>query len=383
MLSNRFLTVVSVFCFLLRSTHGMAELISITPSPVEEAAREKIIKDYVTLLPQLYNEAQKYAENLDVFRQKILFSHQKELPEEIRNLGNQAAELERKIIAPTTEDLQTYSQFLAHPNTGLTRLFPSDQEDNRLAAGTTPLNFLFTRGGGSFFQFKDRTHFFGYGSDITYRVFYKDRKGTLDYAYFRADFVDGQLGFLGELGLQDIRDNNAIDSHPIVQFARAYRPPANRNLWLGEQDRFWSNSVTTFNPFAPLAQNTPIETSHFSIKQPAMVGATYVVRSLIQDRYDILVAFQVIRQDPRDKSIIIAWKLLEDYNLENVRRPNRLNKDVFDGFPGRDGKDGQIQISISGSEKQLAWPQVISMRAKYDALLNSETYRDRIKNTSP
>jgi hypothetical protein len=47
------------------------------------------------------------------------------------------------------------------------------------------------------------------------------------------------------------------------------------------------------------------------------VSHTYLLRSIVYGRSDVLVAFQVARQD-EDGSVIIAWKLLKEFSTPKL-----------------------------------------------------------------
>lgn len=66
----------------------------------------------------------------------------------------------------------------------------------------------------------------------------------------------------------------------------------------------------------------------------AQVGFTYVVRSVSEGKYDVVAAFQVIREDALDGSLIIAFKLIREFPIARVLREPHDNK----GFDGLDGE---------------------------------------------
>lgn len=61
----------------------------------------------------------------------------------------------------------------------------------------------------------------------------------------------------------------------------------------------------------------------------AVVGSSYIVRSISPDYYDVLVAFKVHRQDS-DNSLILIWRLLEQYDTprRNYPLPNGAISDA-------------------------------------------------------
>lgn len=351
-----------------------AEKFEIKLTPIAENDRGAAIAEYKEIQRGLRSMGQKGGDPELLQLKKILrFSEKETIQANLLSWLEPLVELEGKILSPTKEDFDLFREFLLTPNTGLSRIFPADQDDPTIPSGGTPYDFVFTRGGGSFFQFKDRSHLYGYGSDITYRTFSTDE--MLDYAYFRVGFVDKQLGFLGELGLADIR--NLDLTHPIIQFARAYTPPVEVKDWDKEDALFWDNIVTMFNPFSTREENAEITRKDVSPKVPALVGATYVVRSMIAERYDVTTVFQVVRKDPVDGSIIIAWKVLDDVEIPQRKMPALSKSSGFDGFPGLDGRDGNVEINVGGQKQEFGFPNVVSTKAKYKFLLSSTEYINR------
>jgi len=63
-----------------------------------------------------------------------------------------------------------------------------------------------------------------------------------------------------------------------------------------------------------------IDGLEYKNRLPVHVGATYLLRSIVYDESDVLVAFRVARRED-DGSVIIAWKMLKEFTprkLENV-----------------------------------------------------------------
>jgi hypothetical protein len=52
--------------------------------------------------------------------------------------------------------------------------------------------------------------------------------------------------------------------------------------------------------------------NQYKNRLPVTVGASYILRSVIYDSSDVLVAFRIIRQDT-DGSLILLWKKLREF----------------------------------------------------------------------
>lgn len=58
----------------------------------------------------------------------------------------------------------------------------------------------------------------------------------------------------------------------------------------------------------------------FKYRSEAVVGMSYVVRSVNESGYDIVAIFQVVRRDPTDGSLVLAWKLLKEFDKPILKR---------------------------------------------------------------
>ncbi len=52
---------------------------------------------------------------------------------------------------------------------------------------------------------------------------------------------------------------------------------------------------------------------------PSMTNRTYILRSISYNRFDVLVAFRVVRQDA-DGSVILVWKRLKEFPTPILER---------------------------------------------------------------
>lgn len=198
--------------------------------------------------------------------------------------------LEGNLIAPATEDLAAYDSFLKNENTGMARLFPRNSQNEKRP--------LLVNGGGSYFSFKLQTNQYGQGNDVSYETNSKPQ--------FSIGFAGVDYGFLGDLGKIDIREVN--DSHPALVFAGNHNSPNGQKepAWR-EQQRKWTVGEA----------NNGVQ---FKDQVDAVVGNTYVVRSVIESNYDIVAVFQVVRRDDTDGSLVIAWRLVNDFVVPELDR---------------------------------------------------------------
>jgi hypothetical protein len=199
--------------------------------------------------------------------------------------------LEGNLIAPAKEDEAQYADLLADTSAGLARLFPWESGNERKP--------LLVNGGGSYYQFKGRTNDYGYGSDVAY--------STTNQPKFSVGFAGVDFGFFAQLGKTDIRQIN--QNNPSVAFAISYQSPNGQTepAWRAEQ-RKWSDTGVVNGGVL------------FKDRTEAVVGMSYVVRSIDEGDYDIVAVFQVVRRDPTDGSLIIAWKLIKELDKPVLKR---------------------------------------------------------------
>lgn len=207
---------------------------------------------------------------------------------EIEAKHGELQQLEKKLLLPSAEDLETYAEFLRQPDTGLTRLLPretydsSDYPQKRMTMGGT--NFSFTR----------RSHEYGRGTQIGFE------QGQLNSSFAGADY--GILVNLGEIPLETLSSE-----HPALRFLGLYEAANKEPLARSEYYRFATGVV--------------VDDASYRTRQKARVNNTYALRGIHYDDSDVLVVFRIVRQDI-DNSIIIAWKLLKKYPKPELARNN-------------------------------------------------------------
>lgn len=226
--------------------------------------------------------------------------------ESSRPVAREPRVIEKGPLAVSEQDRNYYAALLALPNTGLVRLLPRNNPTSAFAyAGERPT----IRGDGAYYSFHYRSHEYGYGSDLelsTVLHFMGTAKGmtelppdpTLSVGFAGADF--GMLTNLGDVSLIDLTVTD-----PRVGYMLSYETPRAESQARAEYQRF--------------SKGVSIDGQTYKKVLPIQSNATYLLRSINYDVSDLLVAFQVVRQES-DGSIIIAWKLLKNYAKPQLAR---------------------------------------------------------------
>lgn len=232
-------------------------------------------------------------------------------------------------VAPAEEDRLKYASFLSQSGTGLVRLLPRWVKTNY---GPQPPEWhardFGINGGGSYFSFYYRTHEYGRGSDIElnrrllpdgnvygdHDELRKDLKpygdeGPPSVASFSVGFAGADFGMITALGEVPIESINLDDAR--LEFLLKYRPPRPEPEARCEYRRFGTGVVD----HGHLYKN----------RLPIQTGGSYLLRSIIYDKYDVLVAFQVVRQEA-DGSVTIIWKLLKKFNRTDLEPTPNLDQ---------------------------------------------------------
>lgn len=220
-----------------------------------------------------------------LFLLSVLFSNvpaqsREQAIDEIKNLREKVINLEKIALAPDKADFEAATK----ENAQVFRLMPREKYDKD----------VFTiRGGGAYYSFTRKTHEYGYGSDIELQ------QGNLSVGFAGADY--GFIYNLGEIALADVTKETGA-----VVFLAGYKPPAFLPEIRTEQQR---------------ARNYEAEGVVYKENVPAVVGKTYILRSINFDESDVLVAFKVMRKDA-DGSLIIFWKLVDKFEKPVIDRSN-------------------------------------------------------------
>lgn len=195
----------------------------------------------------------------------------------IAELNNQIKTLENDVIVPDAKDIKIAQE----RGVNVFRLMPREKYDAVLTI----------RGGAAYYSFSRRTSEYGRGSDI-----------SLEQNYLSVGFAGADYGFIADLGTVSLADVSKETNE--TSFLVNYKPPTNEPDIRREQLR---------------ARNYEIESVTYKSRLPVYIGHTYILRSIVFDRSDVLVALSVHRKDA-DGSLIIFWKFIENYETPRIER---------------------------------------------------------------
>jgi hypothetical protein len=204
----------------------------------------------------------------------------------IAELTKQLKEAEQQFFAPSPEDLDKYKSFLSEVDTGLVRLLPREKFQDK----------LFIRGGGAYYSFDRLTHEYGWGSDI-----------ELAQQMFSVGFAGADYGLVTDLGRIPIEQ--ITPEHPAVRYLLSYKPPTREPDVRAEYQR--------------VGAGFSVDDVSYGRNATVRNGATYLLRSIVIDRSDLLVVFRVVGRDS-DGSVSILWKVLERFPAPRMIRETKL-----------------------------------------------------------
>jgi hypothetical protein len=234
--------------------------------------------------------------------------------EKFNDLKNQALIQEKRILSPDKEDVEKARQ----ENVGVFRILPRETYDRGL---------FNTRGGGAYYSFYFRIPDWGYGSDV-----------GLEQNNFSVPNY-GVLADLGEVSLNEItKESSSVNS--LINYQKV-------------KD---TNSV--YEDFQTLHyQGLKTNETIFKGLLPAIVGHTYLVRSINTEYYDILAAFKVQRKD-LDGSLVIFWKPIEQFETphRSVSEKNQLSDaEILKRMKGWVGSDkfSNVQAEVKSGVVSL------------------------------
>lgn len=205
------------------------------------------------------------------------------MAEEIETLRGQLKQKELEFLSASAEDRVQIAEFLLQRDTGLARLLPREKYGEKLNL----------RGGGAYYSFTKLSNSYDRDTQIGLE------QETLSTGFSGADF--GFLASLGDIPLETL----GLDQDS-VQYLAAFVPP-------------------TIEPEARIQQRRAgigFEVGHnrYKSRLPLMIGGTYILRGISYERFDVLVAFRVVRQDT-DGSVILLWKKLREFPTPYLTRP--------------------------------------------------------------
>ncbi|MEZ5964736.1 MAG: RNA polymerase sigma factor [Planctomycetota bacterium] len=147
---------------------------------------------------------------------------------------------------------------------------------------------LGVRGGGAYYSFSSGSHVYGDGSDL-----------SLANRALASGFAGDDRGWVMDLGDVALARVDAVP--PVALDARA------RDAYL----HLWAPATTRHGEFEPAylqrAQALGLERS-----QPARVGATYLLRSVVERDHDVLVAFRSVAADATGHTLV--WRILRTFD---------------------------------------------------------------------
>ncbi|HWP44391.1 MAG TPA: hypothetical protein VNO14_14190 [Blastocatellia bacterium] len=196
---------------------------------------------------------------------------------EIESLREQLKAREQEYLSPAAEDRAAFAEFLASPDTGLIRLLPRprSKEESKVSIP----------GGGAYYSFHRKTHEYGYGSDL-----------ELQNGYFIVGFAGADYGLLASIGDVPLEAVNLETPGAafLSSMATPFRLAEAREQQRRSNDGFEQGGIV------------------YKRQVPAVVGNTYLLRSINYDESDILIGFRVVRKDS-DGSLILLWKMLRQF----------------------------------------------------------------------
>jgi len=184
-----------------------------------------------------------------------------------------------QILVPSDYSKQEANRLDAQVFKILPRYLPNK---NYEAARNDSEAVLGIRGNGAAYSFSTKTHSFNNIAEI-----------LLESGQFQ---LWSPLSFIADLGSNKLSNITVETEMPVLKFLLFYEPPVTDQEI--EQER--------------KIHNRKIGGIQLSESVPAILGRTYLMRSIRPEKADILVAFTVIRAE-NDGSLEIAWKVLKQF----------------------------------------------------------------------
>ncbi|MCU0238320.1 MAG: hypothetical protein MUC29_02680 [Pyrinomonadaceae bacterium] len=234
-------------------------------------------------------------------------------------------EEELKLLAVGENDIELAKE----QGFGVFKLLPRGKYEKQLPS---------IRGGGAYYSFYLRVSDYGRGSDIELQ------QNKLSVGFAGADY--GFLKDLGKLSLVSVTKNNSDN------FLLNYVPPTNEPDIRKEQRK---------------ANNYEVNGQIYKDDLPVIVGNTYLLRSISFGDSDILVAFNIHRQDS-DGSLIIFWKMLEQFDTPKIITESKTDEELLQRlkqqFNREQYKDIQYEVNdmvvtLRGTTTKKDLPNVI------------------------
>lgn len=256
------------------------------------------------------------------------------------------ARIENLLTLPDKEDIEKANK----ENLNVARLLSPEYIKKNLGFYLSSL-----RNSGASYSFYFRSQDYGYYSNI---IFHKQMVS--------AEFVGENYGFVKDLGKVSIKNISSNQDNFLLN----YVPPTNEPDVRKEQTkiRYYEINGQVYNKYEV---NGQIYKDGLS----AIVGHTYLLRSINFDESDILVAFTISRQDS-DGSLIILWKLLEQFDTPKIITGSKTDEELLQRlkqqFNREQYKDIQFEVNnmvvtFRGTTTKKDLPNVIYWANQFGA----------------
>jgi hypothetical protein len=204
------------------------------------------------------------------------------LERDIKALREQLKQKQLEFLSPSAEDRAQFGEFLLQRDSGLARILPREKYREEIDL----------REGGAYYSFTKLSNSYDREPQI-----------GLEQEHFSTGFGGADFGFLVSLG--DVPLESAGLDHESTQYLATFVPPTAEPEAREQQRRS--------------AYGFAIGGSRYMGRLPVIVNGTYVLRSISYNRFDVLVAFRVVRQDT-DGSVVLLWKKLREFSTPFLTR---------------------------------------------------------------
>ena len=205
---------------------------------------------------------------------------------------------ERKVLAPTSEDLKINAEFLRQSGTGIFRLMRVDKQTHRKVVTAENLDLkgdVLLVGGGAQYSFTKKNHNADKWSDIAW-----------DEDWFLGGVGGQAIGVLVNLG--DVSLDSIHLESPGLGYLAKFAPATTESA--------------AEHQFQQLEKGETDDGYKYGLSAPWKLDNTYALRSINYGRSDLLVAFRAVRQDSNG-SLIVLWKKLKGYNAPSLKKERK------------------------------------------------------------
>lgn len=216
-----------------------------------------------------------------------------EVQELIHLAGAIRQEVQARLLTPPEHLKSVYAEFLRRPNSGTARILPRGKY----------VHVVDKREGGAYWSFVTRDNDYDREPDL-----------ELQQGKFSSGFSGNDDGWILDLGETDLEQVGAS-----VQAAPPGLEDRQREQWAF----LWSDSAF-LGAASPSAASIAYEALKKSARElgfvdgvPAVLGHTYVLRSVRTGEHDILVVFKAVQAD--DTGMSLVWQILKDWEIPRRR----------------------------------------------------------------